>query len=231
MTAKVAAPLAVADLSHVVWDWNGTLLDDTGLSTDITNGMLGRRGLPSLSVEGYRRRFGFPLDAYCRDLGFDLEQESFDAVSEEFIEEYERRRLDCQLHRSARALIAAFERAGLEQLVLSAYRQETLDELINHFALRQTLRRTIGVDNDRGEGKVACAQEWIAGAAADPGRVLLIGDTLHDYEVAEAVGATCVLVAHGHQAHGRLRTTGCLVYTDFQALAGALDLRLADGDC
>ena len=228
MTAEGAAPINIADMSHVVWDWNGTLLDDTWLSTDITNGMLVRRGLPALSVENYRCRFGFPLDAYCRAIGFDLERESFDGVSREFIEEYERRRLDCRLHRFARALIAAFAVAGLEQLVLSAYRQETLDELIDHFALRQVLRRTIGVNNDRGEGKVARGRKWIATAGVDPGRVLLIGDTLHDHEVAEAVGATCVLVAHGHQSQGRLRTAGSLVYSDFQALGGALGLSLPD---
>ena len=39
---------------NVVWDWNGTLLNDVKVGVNTLNDMLGRRGLPLLSVEDYK---------------------------------------------------------------------------------------------------------------------------------------------------------------------------------
>ena len=214
--------------THVVWDWNGTLLDDAWLSAKITNQMLGERDLPGLGVADYRRQFGFPLDEYCRQIGFDLESESFDQLSDCFIREYERRRLECDLHVHSRSVLEALQQLPVKQLVLSAYRQETLDELISHFELRRYLAQAIGVDNDRGEGKVALGLRWIATANVLPESVLLIGDTLHDHEVAVAMGVDCILVAHGHQSPERLQATGSQVFEDLAALSRALKLPIGN---
>ena len=47
---------------NVVWDWNGTLLNDVKVGVNTLNDMLGRRGLPLLSVEDYKEKYG--SDAY-----------------------------------------------------------------------------------------------------------------------------------------------------------------------
>ena len=52
---------------HVIWDWNGTLLDDAWLCVDVMNGMLCRRALPVLTPAKYEESFDFPvLDFYRR---------------------------------------------------------------------------------------------------------------------------------------------------------------------
>jgi len=43
---------------NVVWDWNGTLLNDVKVGVNTLNDMLGRRGLPLLSVEDYKEKYG-----------------------------------------------------------------------------------------------------------------------------------------------------------------------------
>lgn len=48
----------------------------------------------------------------------------------------------------------------------------------------------------------------------DPEKVLMVGDTLHDLEVANAMGIKCVLVAQGHTSYTRLRDTGAFVFND-----------------
>ena len=210
--------------SHLVWDWNGTLLNDTWISADITNLMLADRGRPGLSIEDYRRQFGFPLEEYCRQIGFDLEAETIAQISDCFIEKYELRRLECDLHPSSRPLLDSLHEIGIEQMILSAYRQETLDELVLHFGLRKYIGQAVGVDNDRGEGKVGIGLAWLETAEVSPSSVLLIGDTLHDHEVAEAMEVDCILVAHGHQSTARLQSSGREVFADFAALARALEL-------
>ncbi len=47
----------------------------------------------------------------------------------------------------------------------------------------------------------------------NPERTLLIGDTLHDYDVAQALGCKCILVANGHQSRKRLLSSDAKVYS------------------
>ena len=196
---------------HVVWDWNGTLLDDAWLSVEITNQLLEQRSLPALTPERYREVFGFPLKEYCIRLGFDFAVESFEALSDAFIRMYEARRLECGLQPQAMEVIQALRQAGLELSILSAYRQETLEELIAHFHLEGFFKRLIGVDNDRGEGKLHKGKGWRRELQYPGHQILLVGDTLHDLEVAKAMGVVCVLVPSGHQSRARLEVGGARV--------------------
>ena len=38
------------DKQHVIWDWNGTLLDDVGHAVATMNTLLAPRGLPPLAA-------------------------------------------------------------------------------------------------------------------------------------------------------------------------------------
>ena len=83
--------------SHIIWDWNGTLLDDVGACVRAINQMLGSRGLPLLkSVAAYRAVFGFPIEDYYRRVGFDFDKEPFADLSDEYIPIYYR--LAAQAH-------------------------------------------------------------------------------------------------------------------------------------
>ena len=63
---------------HVIWDFNGTVLDDMQVGIDSVNEMLAARGLPTLSgVTEYRAAFDFPVEDYYRRLGFDFDREDF----------------------------------------------------------------------------------------------------------------------------------------------------------
>ena len=46
---------------HVIWDWNGTLVDDAWLCVEIINELLARRGLAPITPCKYSAVFGFPL--------------------------------------------------------------------------------------------------------------------------------------------------------------------------
>jgi len=207
---------------HVIWDWNGTLLDDAWLALEIINQLLAKRGMPTISAARYREIFGFPLREYCRRLGFDFEQESYEELSDEFIEVYERRRLECRLQPGAVEILAAVKRNGLEQSLLSAYKQQTLEELVAHFGLGEFFEAVIGVDNHYGEGKVERGKRRIAALPHAPGQVVLVGDTVYDLKVSRAMGTDCVLVTSGHQHRQRLEESGARVAGDLQEVGGLI---------
>lgn len=196
--------MKLIDYRHVIWDWNGTLLDDAWLGVEILNGILKKRSRPCVSLEEYEREFCIPVKIYYEKLGFDFSTESYDAISTEFIESYDRRRLECDLQGSALDVLRRISQRGIGQSILTAYQQSRLEEIIDHFGLRFFFTHLVGLDTHHASSKVENGRGLIAGLGIDPGRVLLIGDTLHDSEVARAMGVDCVLVPSGHTSKERL---------------------------
>ena len=193
---------------HVIWDWNGTLLDDTDLCIDVMNGLLQERSLPPLTRERYHEVFDFPVIEYYRRLGFDFDRDPFPIVGAEFIRRYELRRHEGRLHRETVTTLEFVDQHGLRQSVLSAYKHETLEELLAHFGLRHFFAGVLGSDNVYAHGKVEQGRRWIAQLGHDPQSVVLIGDTVHDFEVAEAMRCRCLLAAQGYHLRAKLERCG-----------------------
>ena len=64
--------------THIIWDFNGTVLDDVEAGIRSVNDMLAARGLPVItSVAQYRELFSFPVIDYYRRLGLDVEKEDY----------------------------------------------------------------------------------------------------------------------------------------------------------
>jgi phosphoglycolate phosphatase len=196
------------NFKQIIWDWNGTLWDDTWLCVEINNHMLARRGLPLIDIDGYRAKLCFPVTDYYCQLGFDYNIDPYNKLAEEFIEEYHRRRFECALHSDARELIQFFQTLETPQAVLSAYEQKALLEATNYFELTEFFDDIIGLNDIYAHGKVENGRKYIAGLNVDPSDVLFVGDTIHDFEVAKAMGVRCALVANGHNSRERLEACG-----------------------
>jgi phosphoglycolate phosphatase len=203
---------------HIIWDWNGTLLDDLDLCVDVMNGSLRRRGLPLLDRARYHALFDFPVRDYYARLGFDLTRDTFEALSVEFITGYDARRFDCALQPGTREILTAAGRAGLTQSILSAYRGETLREIVTHFGFASHFIRLNGLSDIYAHSKTELGRAWIAELGLPPRDVLMVGDTLHDLDVAAAMGVDCVLVANGHHPEPRLRARTDRIVPSLDAL-------------
>lgn len=216
MPPPIQRPLT--NYRHVIWDWNGTLLDDVWLCVEVMNGLLGARGLPLLTAQRYRELFDFPVVDYYRRLGFNFDREPFEAVGTEFIENYERRRHETALQPGAREVLDRVGQGGCGQSVLSAYRQETLEELIGHFGLAAHFTALVGLDNHYAHSKLEQGVRWIHQLDVPRADVVMIGDSAHDYEVAEAMGVDCWLLANGHHARAKLAALPAPVFDSLPEL-------------
>ena len=203
---------------HLIWDWNGTLLDDAWLCRDIMNGQLRRRGLPQLSAERYEEIFDFPVEKYYRAVGFDWGRESFQEAGTEFIVEYEKRKKECYLQPGAKELLEKIAERGWSQAVLSAYSHAMLEEFLGHFGVRKHFREVAGSRDHYAAGKVEHGLKMLEKLHVTPRETLLIGDTTHDAEVAKAMGIDCVLVPAGHNSHARLAGCGVAMVETLAAL-------------
>lgn len=208
---------------HIIWDWNGTLLNDTWLCVEVLNGLLARRARGPISEADYRANFGFPVIHFYEYLGFDTDVDSFAQVSREFIDDYEARWLqECVLHPDAGVVLAAMSQLGLTHSVLSAAKQEALEIGVGHYGIREHFTGLVGTDNIYAEGKVDRGKHWIEQLPWQPQEVVMIGDTLHDLEVAEAIGTDCILMAHGHHSAERLAATGKRVVHSLRELVDVM---------
>jgi phosphoglycolate phosphatase len=208
---------------HIIWDWNGTLLNDTWLCVEVLNGLLARRGHRVITEDNYRQNFGFPVIHFYEYLGFETDVDSFERVSREFIRDYEARWFEeCVLHPDAHHVLGAMAASGMTHSVLSAAKQEALESGIRHYGLSEHFMGLVGTDNIYAEGKVGRGKHWIEQLPWSPDEVVMVGDTLHDFEVAGAIGSDCVLLAHGHHSPERLVATGKRVVHSLRELVDVL---------
>ena len=211
------------DIQFILWDWNGTLLDDLQLCLGTVNGMLERRQHHKLSTERYRDIFTFPVRDYYVKAGFDFSREPFDELAVEFIDGYYGHFQEAPLHAHALEALDAVRRTGLSQGVLSATEDSILKKSLNDHGICEYFSEVRGIHNHHADGKLAVGRALVQGLSCLPGQILLVGDTLHDAEVAHALGIHCMLISYGHQSAQRLQQSGLTVLPDLQRFVRLLE--------
>ena len=205
---------------YILWDWNGTLLDDTQAALDTLNIMLERRGSRPIEMGFYRDNFAFPVRPFYEKIGVCLENEDWDALAREYHDLYAE-----QPKRLNPEAIAALERvkaAGVKQSIISALRQDLLDEATVFYGVAPYMECIYGVDKLDGASKLDRALELLT--RIDSANPVVIGDALHDKEVADALKVRCVLCGQGSHAAWRLAEVAPTGKTLLEAVDLALGL-------
>ncbi|MCJ7735311.1 MAG: HAD hydrolase-like protein [Anaerolineales bacterium] len=212
----------INNIQHLIWDWNGTLLDDVDLCLSTINGLLQERGLPSVTRGHYLDVFGFPVRDYYQKIGFDFSKEAFETVSTTFITAYEAGRPNCQLMEGAKEILTKIKDYGISQSILSASKKNYLELAVVEYDLQDYFSSIHGLDNHHAAGKHNLAKAYLAESNLNPQSILLVGDTLHDAEIARDLGMYCCLIPRGHQSVTRLGAAGVLLFDSLFHLGDAI---------
>jgi len=202
--------------NHIIWDWNGTMLDDVKLCVDVGNNLFRKKNIPLISVEKYKSIFTIPVKEYYIAAGFDFEEESFEVVGKEWMDEYEERKYECSLHNGLINVMEKLNGIQISQSILSAYKQDNLNDMVKRFGLEKYLEHIVGLDNIYAASKLHLGKQLIAKLGNGHGETLFIGDTVHDFDVANEIGAECILISNGHQNREKLLETGTIVYDSLE---------------
>jgi phosphoglycolate phosphatase len=210
--------------NHIIWDWNGTLFNDVELCANVMNVLLQQELFPGISIQKYKEIFTFPVVDYYKIAGHTFEKNSFAVLGKQFMDEYEHQKYKCDLFSGAKDLLEELKTRKMNQHLLSAYEQNSLNNILKNFAISSYFQNIVGLDNIYASGKSHLARKLAEkiqsnGAA---GKLLLIGDTIHDYEVAKEINSDCILMSHGHQDEARLFRLGIPVAKDFNELSSIL---------
>jgi phosphoglycolate phosphatase len=201
---------------HIIWDWNGTLLNDTSLCTQILNESLRKRDIPEITVQQYKQKFLFPIKTFYESIGFDFDKEPFENSNNEFNAGFVDQFKSLALQPFAKDTIIKFSEKKITQTILSASRQDRLKEQVNFFDITQYLQYVVGTNNLYAHGKEYEGEKLLLTLDISAEETIIIGDTLLDSSVAKYLKIDCALVSNGHNDIKRLKETGAFTFSDIK---------------
>lgn len=188
-------------MKTILWDYNGTILDDVKLCHRIECGMLKKRGMRTFSLDEYKDMFCFPVIDYYYKMGYTFETESYEDISVEFNEAYDAGFGECRIADGFHDVMQRAQARGIDNVIISAANRGKLLEQCVQLGISSCFSEILGTDNLLGGSKIHLAEEFMKRSGLKPEDCMFIGDTLHDMETAAAVGIRdIVLVASGHQS-------------------------------
>lgn len=198
----------MAVYKYIFWDWNGTVIDDVQTALDAVNQMLQERDYEMIDLAYYRRLMDTPIIRFYEPI-FDLQKYPFDEIADEFQRLYQE--MAPVPFGDIPEMFQSFRKEGRHQIVLSSSDREIIREYAEQYHFLQYFDAILGADNLYAESKVQRAVEYMQERQILPRESVLIGDTVHDYEVAVEMGIDCILLSCGHQAEEDLLKCGCSV--------------------
>jgi len=205
-------------LRQVLWDWNGTLLDDLQYAIGVRNRVFPRFGLPCVeSLAQYHSEFTFPVRLYYERAG--VTDEIFDDVAHAWMAEYVRGYPQVPLRGDALQTLRLLADAGVKQVMLSATRRDMLLEQMAVHPITPYFSDVLGLGDIYAVSKEEVGRNYLKTCGIPASESVMIGDTLHDAEVARAMGTACILVTGGHHDRAKLETAGVPVASSLSEAA------------
>ncbi|WP_028935592.1 HAD family hydrolase [Pseudonocardia spinosispora] len=196
-------------VGHIVWDWNGTLLDDGDVVYRASCELFQARGLPPVTLSQYRAAYTRPISEFYRRLwGMSFSDTELEAMNDGFHEAYQRALRDAPLATGAAEVLSGWRALGGTQSLLSMFRHDRLLPLVSSHGIASEFVRIDGLLGAGGGQKQVHLEKHLAALGLTGPEVLLVGDSLDDAAAATAVGAACVLYNGGAHERSALEATG-----------------------
>lgn len=185
---------------YILWDWNGTIVDDLDTNFKIINQLLLKRNLPAITMQKYKEIFTFPIIDFYRSAGFDCQTDAYDALVSDYKSTYEAQMNNINLMPYAEFVFSKINHKKIKQFIFSASSYHAIKNQLNFFNISHYFSDIIAQTNDYAFGKYDLAVQWYnRNSINNANRILVIGDTLHDFEISQKMGFDCLLISKGHQ--------------------------------
>ena len=205
------------DYKLIIWDWNGTLLDDISASLGSVNDMLLMRKMEPIDILHYKECIGVPIKVFY-DQVFDMEKEDYNVIIKQYNEGYLCHLKNVSLSDGAGELLEKFAAEGKKQVIVSSSNSAQLIENVKKYGIMHYFDAVLGAADYYADSKIDRAFNYIMENKIDPESILVIGDLAHDAELADQLGADCILLSSGHEKPERLAGSGVKVIDSLREL-------------
>lgn len=197
---------------HVVWDWNGTLLDDLSIVVEAINASMDRLGRDPIDEGDYRDHFTRPVRAFYESLfGHPVTDPEWEQLNDWFHARYFSQIDRADLTGDTLDALTVVESLGWSQSLLSMSSQDWLDRIVEAKGVADRFDRIDGLNGSTGGLKAQHMEEHLQALELDPGRTVVVGDTPDDAVAARHVGAHVVLYDGGSHHLPHLQGMGAPV--------------------
>lgn len=185
--------------THVFWDWNGTIIDDLKINFSVINTLLSDRKRNTISLSQYRQAFTFPIKEFYGRVGLPINNEEYEKLVSDYWALYKSKSKDIPLMVGMLEVLNMLEKNQIKQYVLSASDKKMVFDQMSVYGIRELFEDVIAPQDGYAFGKIELAKQWMSKQNISTSNIIMVGDTLHDFETAEAIGIDCALVDMGHQ--------------------------------
>lgn len=181
-------------MPHIVWDWNGTLFDDSDIVVNATIAAFSRTGLADVTGADYRRLATRPISLfYARLAGRPLDADEYAAVIGAFDREYRAGIEHTTVSADVVGTLASWRASGGSQSLLSMYPHDQLVPLVSRLGLSGFFDRVDGLVGTEQFGKAPHLRRHLAALGLPARQVVLVGDSVDDAAAADDCATGCVI--------------------------------------
>lgn len=185
-------------MSHVVWDWNGTLLDDLPIVIEAVNRSISDFGYGPIGAGDYRDHYTRPVKNFYESMfRRPITDEEWLRLNTSFHEHYFHLAETARLTSDGGAAMDMLATEGLTQSLLSMSPNDWLAKIVSRLGLTDRFVRVDGLTVETGGLKAPHLASHLNAMRIDASEVVAIGDTPDDAAAARHVGARVVLYNGG----------------------------------
>ena len=188
----------------IVWDWDGTLADSTGMITNAIVQAAEQVGLPTLDPTAASNIIGLGLRESIHALFGDIPSEQAQALARQYTANYYAGEEAIPLFSGAKSTIIELNRRGYKLAVATGKGRRGLNLALEHCGLGKYFHETRTVDECFSKPHPQMLDELMDVCVARPERTLMIGDTSYDLQMAQNAGVPAVAVTFGAQPRDKL---------------------------
>lgn len=202
----------------IIWDFNGTLIDDVNAALSSVNDMLKRRNLPEITMQQYASYVDTPIIKFYEHIFDDLYSMDFGEIALEFNAGYDKHLPQKAVMANAEEVLEYFNSKGKLQTVISATHIDKVTKRLEEFGLSGYFDKILAHNNLIAEDKTHLAVKYFAEKQIKPEEAVVIGDCVADYKMAQAIGADCILTTQGHQSRVEFAQTSAIIIDSLSEL-------------
>lgn len=200
-----------ATAKYIVWDWNGTLFDDTHIVLDSVNEILVSLQRLPIDLPTMRTHYSIPLVDFYRKIGLTDDEVGKIFFSGNVIHDYYEKRVHlAELRDGVADVLASLRDDGIHSGILSNHVVEPIREQLRRFAIEHYFTDVMAYDSRhqqfRDKTKADRLHDLISSRNLDPKNLVIIGDTPEETHIARSVGAVSVAITGGCLPQERLET-------------------------
>ena len=183
----------------IVWDWDGTLADSTGMIAQALLNAAAQVGLPTLSSSEASSIIGLGLREAIYALYGDIPAAQAQALATQYSNNYYAGESSIPLFAGAVDTIKTLNKRGFKLAVATGKGRRGLNLALQHCALTHYFHATRTVDECFSKPHPQMLHELMEALVVLPERTLMIGDTSYDLQMAKNAGVRAVGVTYGAQ--------------------------------